>query len=64
VKDEDLPGLFEDINVRQLIHVTYGSVLKDASLKERLFKTLEQNEELFYETVAKHIKRHVDLLKG
>jgi len=64
VKDEDLPTLFEDINVRQLIHVTYGSVLKDASLKERLFKTLEQNEELFYETVAKHIKRHVDLLKG
>ncbi|PLV59509.1 tagaturonate epimerase family protein [Thermotoga sp. KOL6] len=64
VKDEDLPKLFEDSNVRQILHVTYGSVLRDISLKKALFETLEQNEELFYEIVANHIKKHVTLLGG
>lgn len=64
IRDEELPKLFEDPNVRQLVHVTYGSVLKDMELKKKIFEVLEKNEELFHEVVKNHIEKHVKLLKG
>jgi len=54
--------LFKNDDVRQMLHVTYGSVLNNNHLKEELFKTLVNFEEVYYNTVASHIKRHIDLL--
>ena len=60
--DDRLEGYLNQDDSRQLIHITYGSVLADKSLRGQLFKVLETHDEEHYETVASHIARHVDLL--
>ena len=66
VSNEELEKAFLDSPAgRQVLHVTYGSVLtaKDKEgrwlFRERIRKVLLENEEEFYETVAAHIKRHI-----
>ena len=67
--DDKLESLFKKIDSRQLIHITYGSVLcaKDKEgnflFRDKIYKTLFQNEEDHYKEVSAHIKRHLDLLK-
>ncbi len=67
--DDKLENLFKKIDSRQLIHITYGSVLcaKDKEgnflFRDQIYKTLFQNEEDHYGEVSTHIKRHLDLLK-
>ena len=67
--DDKLESLFKKIDSRQLIHITYGSVLcaKDKEgnflFRDKIYKTLFQNEENHYKEVSAHIKRHLDLLK-
>ena len=63
LKDNELAGVL-DVNAgRQLLHVTYGSVLTAGGgkprFKERILTTLKRHEETHYEIVAKHIRRHV-----
>jgi len=64
----ELGSLFANNNARQLIHITYGSILKEKDEKgqykfrERIFKTLFDNEKTHYEKVSQHIKHHLDLL--
>ncbi|MEM2111837.1 MAG: tagaturonate epimerase family protein, partial [Candidatus Bathyarchaeia archaeon] len=69
VLDQDLEKAYlNDNNARQLLHITYGSVLtaktnKDMWLfRQRIKKVLLENEEEHYETVAAHIKRHIEPL--
>jgi hypothetical protein len=53
----DLPGLLEQFDARQVLHVTFGSVLE--KFGDRLLATLRANEEIHYEMVEKHFKRHL-----
>ncbi len=68
-KDEELEGLFYSNDARQALHVTYGRVLteKDSSgkylFREKIYKCLNENEELHYEILIKHFKRHMDPFK-
>ncbi|MCK9316627.1 MAG: tagaturonate epimerase family protein [Verrucomicrobia bacterium] len=68
LSDMELGSLFANNNARQLIHITYGSILKEKDEKgqykfrERIFKTLFDNEKTHYEKVSQHIKHHLDLL--
>lgn len=68
-KAEELEGLFSSNDVRQALHVTYGRVLteKDSSgqylFREKIYKCLIENEELHYEVLIKHFKRHMDPFK-
>ncbi len=68
-KDEELEGLFYMNDARQALHVTYGRVLteKDSSgkflFREKIYKCLIENEELHYEILIKHFKRHMDPFK-
>jgi len=70
LKDEELPELFRDNNSRQLIHITYGSVLnaKDERgnylFRDKIFKILFDNEEEYYDSIEKHIGKHIRLLSG
>ena len=57
LKDEDLPGLLEQTDARQVLHVTYGSVLD--AFKAELMRVLEAHEEEHYETLARHFKKHL-----
>lgn len=60
-KDDALIGYLADDNSRQLLHITYGFILGDGSLKEALYRTLEENEEHYYRRLIAHIGRHLNL---
>jgi len=66
VPDKDLEETYlNDKSGRQILHVTYGSVLtaktKDGKwlFRDRIRKVLIDNEEEFYQTISKHIERHI-----
>ncbi len=69
MSDDDLEEAFlDENNARQMLHVTYGSVLTAKTgigewlFRERIRRILMENEGEHYETVAKHIRRHVESL--
>ncbi len=66
ISDQDLERTFlEGADGRQILHVTYGSVLMARDnygkwlFRERIRRILLENEEEFYETIARHIRRHI-----
>jgi hypothetical protein len=61
--DHDLPGLLEDFHAREVLHVTYGSVLNQDPLRAPFFETLRRNEEEYSQGVEAHFDRHLDPFK-
>ena len=65
-KDAELPALLEQFDTREVLHVTYGSVLNarrtDGSwqFRERLLETLRQNEEVYLRALERHLARHIE----
>lgn len=59
--DEELPKLLEDKNVRQILHVTFGSVLK-SELGKDLKRTILEYEEVYHQALASHLSRHLKAL--
>ena len=57
LEDADLPGLLEQTDARQVLHVTYGSALD--RFKPELMAVLEAHEEEHYETLARHFEKHL-----
>lgn len=59
-------SLFEEDNARQVLHVTFGSVLtcKDNTgspvFKNRILRALEQHEDAHYEYLQRHFRRHIE----
>ena len=68
LRDDELVTLLDKVDSRQLMHITYGSILStkkdDGSslFKDELFQLLNDNEDLHYNYLVKHMKRHMDLL--
>ena len=62
--DADLPGLLEQFDARQVLHITFGSVLTTPALKDRLVAGLLQNEETYYDALERHFIRHLNPLAG
>ena len=68
ISDEQLADLFNKPDSRQLIHITYGSILKTRNserkyiFKDRIYKVLFQYEEDHYLELSNHIRRHLKLL--
>ncbi|MBE0532179.1 MAG: hypothetical protein IH626_15210 [Rhodospirillales bacterium] len=69
VADDDLERMFLDLNEgRQLMHVTYGSVLtqgkdsKGRPFRERLMAILEKHAEMHLDFVERHFDKHLSLL--
>jgi len=66
LKDGQLAAVLDGNDGRQVLHVTFGSVLtaRDASgdyrFRTRLLRTLTANEDLPFETVARHLRRHIE----
>jgi len=67
VSDSSLERTYlDENNGRQLLHITYGSVLTakrpDGELvfRQRIFRCLLEHEEEHYETVAEHLRRHIE----
>jgi hypothetical protein len=68
LSDEQLVDFFNKIDSRQLIHITYGSILKAKDnkgkyiFKDRIYKILFEHEEDHYRELSNHIKRHLELI--
>jgi len=66
LRDAELPGLLDQFDTREVLHVTYGSVLNakrgDGSwrFREHLFDALRQNEEAYARVLESHLGRHID----
>ena len=65
VPEHELPALLEQFHAREILHVTFGSVLKetnpDGSLrfKDRLFSLLRANPESYAANLEKHFVKHL-----
>jgi tagaturonate epimerase len=70
ISDDKLVNLFKQNDSRQLIHITYGSILraKDSEgkylFKDRIYQTLFRYEEDHYRELSAHIRRHLELLSS
>ena len=69
IADDKLINLFKQNDSRQLIHITYGSILKTKDdkgkyiFKDRIYHVLFRYEEEHYMELSNHIRRHLELLK-
>lgn len=63
---EELAELLNLDDARQVFHVTFGLVLTIKNdggnyiYRNRIYKCLEENEELHYKYLVKHFRRHID----
>jgi len=57
--DWELPELLEHFDARQVLHVTFGSVLNEPSLSGPFIERVRASEEVYHETVATHFKKHI-----
>ena len=63
--NEQLVGLFNQNDARQVLHVTFGRVLTELNengdylFKDEIIKCLEENEALHYEFIINHFKNHL-----
>lgn len=70
VPASELPGLLEDFDAREILHVTFGSVLtqKDAGgrlrFKERLFELLRTQPQAYADNLERHFVRHLRPFAG
>jgi len=68
IADDELVNLFKKNDSRQLIHITYGSILRAKNdegkyiFKDRIYKILFEYEEDHYRELSNHIRRHLELL--
>jgi hypothetical protein len=70
VPETDLPGLLEQFDAREVLHVTFGSVLKAAApdgrlrFKDRLFALLRANPEAYAKNLEAHFVKHLKPFAG
>jgi hypothetical protein len=70
LSDSELAGVLDQFDGRQVLHVTFGSVLTacnpDGSyrFRDRLLATLAKDEEAYYATLEAHFRRHLAPFKS
>jgi len=68
ISDDELVNLFKQNDSRQLIHITYGSILRAKDnvgkyiFKDKIYQVLFRYEEEHYRELSNHIRRHLELL--
>jgi len=68
LKDNDLPSLMDNTDVRQVIHITYGHILKardsngEYMFRNRINNLLYDYEEDYCKGLEKHIGKHLTAL--
>ena len=61
IADKKLGDLFSLPDARQLIHITYGSILNE--FREKIYKALFLDEEEHYRLLEEHLDKHLNLLE-
>ena len=59
VDDPGLPTLLEQFDAREILHVTFGSVLGDRRLHVRLMQLLRSEHEAYADNLKVHFLRHL-----
>ena len=62
LQDRELPSLFDNPDARQLIHITYGELLRDRELGKAFFDALHKHIEHYWAGVAEHTEHHLKSL--
>jgi tagaturonate epimerase len=57
--DVELSKLLDNFHAREVLHVTFGSVINHASFREPFFATLREHEETYYEFLERHFEKHL-----
>lgn len=60
LSDGQLPELLDDFHARQVLHVTFGSVLTSDQFREPIREALIRDEEVHYAAIEKHFDRHLE----
>ncbi|MCB0021002.1 MAG: hypothetical protein KDE09_24570, partial [Anaerolineales bacterium] len=58
LSDDRLVELLEDFHSREVLHVTFGSVLTRVDFYQPFMAALRQNEETYYQVLETHFNRH------
>jgi hypothetical protein len=62
LSDADLEDLLEDFHAREVLHVTYGSVINRPDLRPAFFATLTRHAEDYGQVIEEHFDRHLQAL--
>jgi len=69
LSDAELPLLMDQEDARQILHITYGHILKAPAtpaqaetLKSRIYATLDCYETPYAASLCRHVKKHIDSL--
>ncbi len=67
VSEKDLASTLNLPECRQILHITFGSILSamennEYIFRDKIYKTLFENEDLHYKYVSENIKKHLNLL--
>ena len=54
-----LGQVLDHFHCREVLHVTFGSVLNHAPFREPFFKSLRENEETYYQMLEVHFGKHL-----
>jgi tagaturonate epimerase len=60
--DEELPALMEQLEARQLLHITYGPILNDKVIRPLFFAAMHKFEKEYHQGIYKHFYKHLNLL--
>ena len=58
--DARLATLLDDFHAREVLHVTFGSVINHGPFREPFFSTLRANEETYHQLLEAHFLKHLD----
>jgi tagaturonate epimerase len=62
VSDGELPGLLDQSDARQVLHISYGEILNVPDFHLAIYRTLRVQRQDYERTVGDHISRHLKLL--
>jgi hypothetical protein len=62
LKDKQLNTIFKNPDARQLLHVTYGEMLREPDLKEEIYRVLNKHIEDYWSSLESHIGKHLEYL--
>ena len=57
--NEQLSALLDDFDTRQVLHVTFGSVLTSDRFRDAIYAALGRDEEVHYAAIKAHFDRHL-----
>ncbi len=68
--DSQLTAVLDNFHARQMLHVTFGSVLTaqdetgEFVFRDRFFGALRSDEEVYYQALEAHFDKHLEAFKS